>query len=167
MDPTGNFYNYRTALKGAVHRSQTANSNRERVGLGATLLLILWKHSGMDSVIYLHVHICSCLFCLFRLWFLSSVCWLKTFTSWMKDVPTGCPMAMSTLRLASLLSLPRFAILKTLKTFHLVRFCFLEICGAGTAGWGVHDMETGGVSFRGGSRNPALPPHCSHLQWGW
>uniref|UniRef100_A0A3Q4GWM7 RasGEF domain family member 1C n=1 Tax=Neolamprologus brichardi TaxID=32507 RepID=A0A3Q4GWM7_NEOBR len=33
MDPTGNFYNYRTALRGAAHRSQTANSNRERVGL--------------------------------------------------------------------------------------------------------------------------------------
>lgn len=31
MDPTGNFYNYRTALRGAAHRSQTANSNRERV----------------------------------------------------------------------------------------------------------------------------------------
>lgn len=34
MDPTGNFYNYRTALRGAAHRSRTANSNRERVGLG-------------------------------------------------------------------------------------------------------------------------------------
>ncbi|KAK1903965.1 Ras-GEF domain containing family member 1C [Dissostichus eleginoides] len=33
MDPTGNFYNYRTALRGAAHRSRTANSNRERVGL--------------------------------------------------------------------------------------------------------------------------------------
>ncbi|KAG7255978.1 hypothetical protein CRUP_000791 [Coryphaenoides rupestris] len=30
MDPTGNFYNYRTALRGAAHRSQTANSSRER-----------------------------------------------------------------------------------------------------------------------------------------
>ena len=40
MDPTGNFYNYRTALRGAAHRSQTANSNRERVGLDATLLLL-------------------------------------------------------------------------------------------------------------------------------
>lgn len=31
MDPTGNFYNYRTALRGAAHRSRTANSNREKV----------------------------------------------------------------------------------------------------------------------------------------
>ncbi|TNM98719.1 hypothetical protein fugu_013283 [Takifugu bimaculatus] len=30
MDPTGNFYNYRTALRGAAHRSRTANSNREK-----------------------------------------------------------------------------------------------------------------------------------------
>lgn len=30
---------------------------------------------------------------------------------------------------------------------YLVWFCVLEICGAGTAGWGVHDMETGGVSI--------------------
>lgn len=32
MDPTGNFYNYRTALRGAAHRSLTAHSNREKVG---------------------------------------------------------------------------------------------------------------------------------------
>uniref|UniRef100_A0A4X2LY46 RasGEF domain family member 1C n=1 Tax=Vombatus ursinus TaxID=29139 RepID=A0A4X2LY46_VOMUR len=31
MDPTGNFYNYRTALRGAAHRSLTAHSNREKV----------------------------------------------------------------------------------------------------------------------------------------
>ncbi|MGH0130196.1 UNVERIFIED_CONTAM: hypothetical protein FKN15_053994 [Acipenser sinensis] len=30
MDPTGNFYNYRTALRGAAHRSLTAHSNREK-----------------------------------------------------------------------------------------------------------------------------------------
>lgn len=40
----------------------------------------------------------SCLFFSLRLWFPSSVCWLKTFTSWTRDVPIGCPMAMSTLR---------------------------------------------------------------------
>lgn len=33
MDPTGNFYNYRTALRGAAHRSLTAHSNREKVGV--------------------------------------------------------------------------------------------------------------------------------------
>uniref|UniRef100_A0A669BCP6 RasGEF domain family member 1C n=1 Tax=Oreochromis niloticus TaxID=8128 RepID=A0A669BCP6_ORENI len=43
MDPTGNFYNYRTALRGAAHRSQTANSNRERVGLSNTLTDFLQK----------------------------------------------------------------------------------------------------------------------------
>uniref|UniRef100_A0A8C3HA78 RasGEF domain family member 1C n=2 Tax=Emydidae TaxID=8476 RepID=A0A8C3HA78_CHRPI len=31
MDPTGNFYNYRTALRGAAHRSLTAHSNREKM----------------------------------------------------------------------------------------------------------------------------------------
>ncbi|XP_070089806.1 ras-GEF domain-containing family member 1C isoform X1 [Equus przewalskii] len=30
MDPTGNFYNYRTALRGAAHRSLTAHSSREK-----------------------------------------------------------------------------------------------------------------------------------------
>lgn len=112
MDPTGNFYNYRTALRGAAHRSQTANSNRERVGLSPDLLLLI-KHSGMDLFIYfhLHVHIFS-LFHPVRLWFLSSVCWSKTFTSWMRDAPTGCPTAMSTLRSASLLPRPGLAILK-------------------------------------------------------
>uniref|UniRef100_A0A671VL32 RasGEF domain family member 1C n=1 Tax=Sparus aurata TaxID=8175 RepID=A0A671VL32_SPAAU len=40
MDPTGNFYNYRTALRGAAHRSQTANSNRERIVIPFFSLLI-------------------------------------------------------------------------------------------------------------------------------
>uniref|UniRef100_A0A8C4M1N9 RasGEF domain family member 1C n=1 Tax=Equus asinus asinus TaxID=83772 RepID=A0A8C4M1N9_EQUAS len=31
MDPTGNFYNYRTALRGAAHRSLTAHSSREKI----------------------------------------------------------------------------------------------------------------------------------------
>ena len=31
MDPTGNFCNYRTALRGAAHRSLTAHSSREKV----------------------------------------------------------------------------------------------------------------------------------------
>ncbi|CAG01198.1 unnamed protein product [Tetraodon nigroviridis] len=45
MDPTGNFYNYRTALRGAAHRSRTANSNREKVELGASALL--WLTCGL------------------------------------------------------------------------------------------------------------------------
>ncbi|XP_048883630.1 ras-GEF domain-containing family member 1C-like isoform X1 [Brienomyrus brachyistius] len=40
MDPTGNFYNYRTALKGAAHRSQTAHSNREKIVIPFFSLLI-------------------------------------------------------------------------------------------------------------------------------
>lgn len=32
MDPTGNFCNYRTALRGAAHRFLTAHSSREKVG---------------------------------------------------------------------------------------------------------------------------------------
>lgn len=31
MDPSSNFCNYRTALQGAAQRSQTANSNREKI----------------------------------------------------------------------------------------------------------------------------------------
>lgn len=31
MDPSSNFYNYRTALRGATQRSITANSSREKV----------------------------------------------------------------------------------------------------------------------------------------
>lgn len=112
MDPTGNFYNYRTALRGAAHRSQTANSNRERVGLSSDLLLLI-KHSGMDLFIYFHLHVpILSLFYPVRSWFLSSVCWSKTFTSWMRDAPTGCPTVMSTLRSASLLPWPGWANLK-------------------------------------------------------
>uniref|UniRef100_A0A8C7YF17 Ras-GEF domain-containing protein n=1 Tax=Oryzias sinensis TaxID=183150 RepID=A0A8C7YF17_9TELE len=33
MDPSSNFYNYRTALRGAVQRSRTAHSTREKVRL--------------------------------------------------------------------------------------------------------------------------------------
>ncbi|XP_077588324.1 ras-GEF domain-containing family member 1C-like [Stigmatopora nigra] len=40
MDPTGNFYNYRTALRGAAHRSQTANSSREKIVIPFFSLLI-------------------------------------------------------------------------------------------------------------------------------
>ncbi|XP_028816194.1 ras-GEF domain-containing family member 1C-like [Denticeps clupeoides] len=40
MDPTGNFYNYRTALRGAAHRSQTAQSNREKIVIPFFSLLI-------------------------------------------------------------------------------------------------------------------------------
>lgn len=31
MDPSSNFYNYRTALRGAAQRSLTAHSSREKV----------------------------------------------------------------------------------------------------------------------------------------
>lgn len=45
MDPTGNFYNYRTALRGAAHRSQTAHSNREKVAdLYVRLLVVVLKY---------------------------------------------------------------------------------------------------------------------------
>ncbi|KFU96934.1 PREDICTED: ras-GEF domain-containing family member 1C, partial [Pterocles gutturalis] len=40
MDPTGNFYNYRTALRGAAHRSLTAHSNREKIVIPFFSLLI-------------------------------------------------------------------------------------------------------------------------------
>uniref|UniRef100_A0A3B3BHH0 RasGEF domain family member 1C n=1 Tax=Oryzias melastigma TaxID=30732 RepID=A0A3B3BHH0_ORYME len=40
MDPTGNFYNYRTALRGAAHRSRTANSIREKIVIPFFSLLI-------------------------------------------------------------------------------------------------------------------------------
>ncbi|XP_012697559.2 ras-GEF domain-containing family member 1C [Clupea harengus] len=40
MDPTGNFYNYRTALRGAAHRSHTAHSNREKIVIPFFSLLI-------------------------------------------------------------------------------------------------------------------------------
>lgn len=67
MDPTGNFYNYRTALRGAAHRSRTANSSREKVELRASSLLIC-----------LHTHIFSSSVFLSRSWFHSLACWLKT-----------------------------------------------------------------------------------------
>lgn len=56
MDPTGNFYNYRTALRGAAHRSQTANSNRERVGLCTTSLSSLHSESMLASIHSLILH---------------------------------------------------------------------------------------------------------------
>uniref|UniRef100_A0A672Z853 RasGEF domain family member 1B n=1 Tax=Sphaeramia orbicularis TaxID=375764 RepID=A0A672Z853_9TELE len=40
MDPSNNFYNYRTALKGATQRSITANSNREKIVIPFFSLLI-------------------------------------------------------------------------------------------------------------------------------
>lgn len=49
MDPTGNFYNYRTALRGAAHRSRTANSNREKVALRASSLL-------GSSIVFISTH---------------------------------------------------------------------------------------------------------------
>lgn len=33
MDPSSNFYNYRTALRGATQRSLTAHSSREKVNI--------------------------------------------------------------------------------------------------------------------------------------
>lgn len=86
----------------------------------------------------------------------------------MKDVLTACPMAMSTLRLAWLLNLHYHpSCILFLLTLSDVIFLFSEICGAGSTGWRVHDVEAGGVSVWGGSRHLALPPHCSRLQWGW
>ncbi|XP_051924951.1 ras-GEF domain-containing family member 1B-A isoform X2 [Hippocampus zosterae] len=40
MDPSGNFYNYRTALRGATQRSVTANSSREKMVIPFFSLLI-------------------------------------------------------------------------------------------------------------------------------
>uniref|UniRef100_A0A3Q2YUU2 RasGEF domain family member 1B n=1 Tax=Hippocampus comes TaxID=109280 RepID=A0A3Q2YUU2_HIPCM len=40
MDPSGNFYNYRTALRGATQRSITANSSREKMVIPFFSLLI-------------------------------------------------------------------------------------------------------------------------------
>ncbi|KAJ8005564.1 hypothetical protein DPEC_G00119250 [Dallia pectoralis] len=40
MDPSGNFYNYRTALRGATQRSRTANSTREKIVIPFFSLLI-------------------------------------------------------------------------------------------------------------------------------
>ncbi|XP_022419041.1 ras-GEF domain-containing family member 1C isoform X2 [Delphinapterus leucas] len=40
MDPTGNFCNYRTALRGAAHRSLTAHSSREKIVIPFFSLLI-------------------------------------------------------------------------------------------------------------------------------
>uniref|UniRef100_A0A670Z5X4 RasGEF domain family member 1C n=1 Tax=Pseudonaja textilis TaxID=8673 RepID=A0A670Z5X4_PSETE len=49
MDPTGNFYNYRTALRGAAHRSLTAHSNREKLlgggGRHACTVGLFWVSS--------------------------------------------------------------------------------------------------------------------------
>ncbi|XP_052335681.1 ras-GEF domain-containing family member 1B-like isoform X1 [Oncorhynchus keta] len=40
MDPSGNFYNYRTAFRGATQRSRTANSTREKIVIPFFSLLI-------------------------------------------------------------------------------------------------------------------------------
>ncbi|XP_043924879.1 ras-GEF domain-containing family member 1C-like [Protopterus annectens] len=40
MDPTSNFYNYRTALRGAAHRALMAHSNREKIVIPFFSLLI-------------------------------------------------------------------------------------------------------------------------------
>ncbi|MEE6460174.1 hypothetical protein FKM82_000877 [Ascaphus truei] len=40
MDPSSNFYNYRTALRGAAQRSLTAHSNREKIVIPFCSLLI-------------------------------------------------------------------------------------------------------------------------------
>ncbi|MEQ2260362.1 Ras-GEF domain-containing member 1B-A [Xenotaenia resolanae] len=47
MDPSSNFYNYRTALRGATQRSITANSSREKVRHQQKHF---WdKHLGLDQ----------------------------------------------------------------------------------------------------------------------
>lgn len=40
MDPSSNFYNYRTALRGAAQRSLTAHSSREKVCSEKCVLLV-------------------------------------------------------------------------------------------------------------------------------
>ncbi len=170
MDPTGNFYNYRTALRGAAHRSQTANSNRERVGLSTGSLPILWKHAGTDSILYFHFHVnISHIF--LPVFSLQIV--IPFFSLLIKDIyflNEGCanrlPNGHVNFEVRQSLFFSDPASFNAPTSIYSVWFCFLEICGVGTAGWGVHDMETGGVSFWGGSGHPTLPPHCSHLQRG-
>lgn len=54
MDPTGNFCNYRTALRGAAHRSLTAHSSREKVSQRLTWpseFPLLWTTWAQESCI--------------------------------------------------------------------------------------------------------------------
>lgn len=166
MDPTGNFYNYRTALRGAAHRSQTANSNRERVGICTTSLLLLWTHAGIFShllanIFYIHLSV-----------FLPQIV-IPFFSLLIKDIyflNEGCANRLPTGHVNFEVRLPPYSVIQyltSLKTYTYVLFWILEICGASTTGWGVHDMETGRVSIWGGSGYSTLPPHCSNLQWGW
>lgn len=157
MDPTGNFYNYRTALRGAAHRSRTANSNREKVRGG------ILKISGISSAIPT---------------FLTSVFVASDCNPLLQSADQrhllperrmckpaaqrprqlwGQPLASPLRHQAILEHASRGAV--TSSWF----FSPLEICGAGSPGRGVHDVETGGVSIWGGSRHPALPPHRAHL----
>uniref|UniRef100_A0A673AWP8 RasGEF domain family member 1C n=1 Tax=Sphaeramia orbicularis TaxID=375764 RepID=A0A673AWP8_9TELE len=56
MDPTGNFYNYRTALRGAAHRSQTANSNREKNPIISSSLQYILREMDSFLILLQHVH---------------------------------------------------------------------------------------------------------------
>lgn len=49
MDPSSNFYNYRTALRGATQRSLTAHSNREKV-----CLQMNWQWQKGNVLVKLH-----------------------------------------------------------------------------------------------------------------
>lgn len=45
MDPSNNFYSYRTALRGANQRSATAHTTREKVGLLINLVYLTHTHT--------------------------------------------------------------------------------------------------------------------------
>lgn len=134
MDPTGNFYNYRTALRGAAHRSRTANSNREKVKLRASSLLWL---------------ICSLNFYTFSLQIV-----IPFFSLLIKDIyflNEGCANRLPNGHVNFEVGLTPEPPLSSILYFGLltlsnVIFLFSEICGAGSTGWRVHDMEAGGVS---------------------
>lgn len=155
MDPTGNFYNYRTALRGAAHRSRTANSNREKVAPGASALL--------RRLCNIHIYTVS----------LQIV--IPFFSLLIKDIyflNEGCANRLPNGHVNFEVGLTPEPPLSSVRdcSFWTDRgmwfLLFSEICGAGSTGWRVHDMEAGGVSVWGGSRHLALPPHCSRLQWG-
>lgn len=135
MDPTGNFYNYRTALRGAAHRSRTANSNREKVELSASSLLQLIQslHSCTFS---LQIVIPFFSLLIKDIYFLNEGC--------ANRLPNGHVNFEVGLTPALPLSFRLYFVFLTLP--HGI-FLFSEICGAGSTGWRVHDMEAGGVSL--------------------
>lgn len=174
MDPTGNFYNYRTALRGAAHRSQTAHSNREKVAdLYVRLLVVVLKYGdGVECWKAQRDLLFWCVPVSLRSWFLSSASSSRISTSWMRAVPIVCPMGMSTLRWGSQPELGNYAPVSfdssSFGKIHVEpQGLSTEICGAGPPGGWVHGLEAGGVSIWGRAQHPTLPPHCTHLQRRW